>query len=78
MILCYTHRLVPCSAAIKDENKYRDPQPHIMQRDLGTVSLKWDVSMKSLPSELRKSHRRGGWKNVRARGDGGHQENKSL
>jgi hypothetical protein len=38
-----------------DRNKYRDPQPDIMQRvkDLGTLSPKWDVIIKSLPSGLR-------------------------
>lgn len=36
-------------------NKYKDPQPVIMQRvrDLGTFNTKWDVSIKSLPSGLR-------------------------
>jgi hypothetical protein len=37
---------------------------------------KWDVSIKSFLSELRKSQGRGGGKILRARGVGGHQENK--
>lgn len=47
-------------------------------RDLVTLSLKWDVSIKSFPSGLRKPHRREGRKSLRTRGDGGNQENKAL
>ena len=59
----------------------RDPPPDIVgvgEKDLGTHSSKWDVSIKSLPSEFRESLGRGGEGNVRARGDRGHQENKAL
>jgi hypothetical protein len=39
---------------------------------LGTLIPKWDVSIKSLPLELRESCGRGDKKSVRGRGDGGH------
>ena len=48
------------------------------KRDFGTFCSKWNVFLKSLPSEFRESHARGGRKNIRARGDGGHQEKKTL
>ena len=59
-------------------NKYRDPQPDIMQRmgDLGAHSLKRNVSIKSLPSglwELPWKRRQKEYKNPR---DGEQQENK--
>ena len=47
-------------------------------RDLRILSYKWDVSIKSIPSKLKGIGRREGRKSVRARGDGGHQENKAL
>lgn len=39
-----------------DGNKYRDPEPGMMQqvRDLETLSTSWDVSIKSLSSWLGK------------------------
>ena len=42
--------------AAADGNKYGDPQPDIVQPvgDLGILSPKWDVSIKSLPLGLRK------------------------
>jgi hypothetical protein len=46
------------------------------KRDLGTLSHKQDVSFK-IPF-LRAPARRGGRKSVKAKGDGGHQENKAL
>lgn len=59
-----------------DGNKYRDPQPDNVQRvrDPGILSSKWNVSIRSLPSGLR----RGGGNPVSSRGDGGHQGNKVL
>jgi hypothetical protein len=70
--------------SVADGNKYRDPQSDIIHRhreretqrqtqrqrdrDLGTHSSKWDVSIKSLPSELREPQGRGGRESVRARG----------
>jgi hypothetical protein len=39
---------------------------------------KLEVSIKSFPSKLRKSHRRRGKKILRARGDRGLQENKAF
>jgi hypothetical protein len=47
-------------------------------RDLQTHRPKWDVSIKSLSSDLREHCRIGGIMSVRGRGDGGHQENKAL
>jgi hypothetical protein len=47
-------------------------------KDLGTLSSKWYVSIRSLPSELREPCRRGNRKILRDRGDGGNQENKAL
>jgi hypothetical protein len=38
--------------------------------DLGTLSPKWYISIKSLSSELKKHRERGDWKNVRAKWDG--------
>jgi hypothetical protein len=39
-------------------------------RDLGTLSTKWDVSIKSLFSELWEPHERGSRENLRDRVDG--------
>ncbi|MGE9806615.1 hypothetical protein ACQP3L_39265, partial [Escherichia coli] len=38
-------------------SKYRDPQSNIMKRvrDLGTLSRKWDVFIKPLPSGLKRA-----------------------
>ena len=76
MIFCCTQRSkrLPLTA---DGNGYRDPQPDITERvrDLGTSGPKWDVSIKSLHSELRKPPRK---RRVRARKDGGHKENKTF
>lgn len=44
----------------------QDPQPDLKKRNLGTHSSKWDISINSLPSELRES-RRGGGKSKRQR-----------
>lgn len=44
-------------------------------RNLGAVSLKWDVFVKSLPLGLNETYRRMGRKIVRDRGDGGQQRN---
>jgi hypothetical protein len=59
---------------------YRNTQPNIIQRmrGLGIHISRWDVSIKLFPSGLREPLRRGGRKNVRARRDGRHQENKAL
>ena len=58
-----------------DGSKYRDPQPDIIQilRDFATLSRRWDIAIKSLPAELGEPQRKGGRKNGRARGDGGHK-----
>jgi hypothetical protein len=54
------------------------PQVDIMQRvrDLKTLYPKWKVSIKFLPLVIKDPLERGVRKSVRARGDGGHQENK--
>ena len=53
---------LPCSTIIRkasscaDGKKYRDPQPgtdYTESKDPGTLSAKWDVCIKSLPSEIR-------------------------
>ena len=48
------------------------------ERVLGTHSSKWDIFIKFLVSGIREPCRRGDRKNVRARGEGGHQESKAL
>lgn len=55
-----------------ERNKYRGLQPGNMEkvRDLGILSPKWNVSTKSLLSEVKKTWCRGGIKFVQARGDG--------
>jgi hypothetical protein len=47
-------------------------------RDLGMLSPKPDVSIKSLPLELREPQGKGNSNSVRARGHGAHQEIKVL
>jgi hypothetical protein len=44
-----------------DGNKYRDSRPDIMKRikDLGPLSPKRDISIQTLPTGLRETHRRG-------------------
>ena len=54
--------------------KWRDPQLD-NERDLGTLSPKWDVFIKPFPSGLRKLCGRGSRKIIRARGGGRHQGN---
>lgn len=74
---------MPCSAIIGGTSSCcscEQIQPDITQqiRELRTLIPKWDDSIKSFTSRLRKPHSRGGGKRVRARGHGGHQENKTL
>jgi hypothetical protein len=73
MTFCYTHQCVTQPSSEKlppeaDGNKYRNPQMDNVQnvRDLGTLSPKWNVFTKSLPSGLRKPCGRGGGKIVRS------------
>jgi hypothetical protein len=51
-----TKRLPPKT----DKNKYKDPQPETIQRvgEFGTLSHKWNNSIKSLPSQFMKLHGR--------------------
>ena len=80
------HRSVSYSAIIRevppaaDRNRCRDSQPDITQKVqvLGTHSSKWEVSIKFFLSRLRESHRKCEKKVVRARKDGGYQENRAL
>jgi hypothetical protein len=60
MIFCYTQRSVPCSAIIQEafscsrwEQIQKPTARHYAEKDLGTHSSKWGVSINSLPSELR-------------------------
>lgn len=59
-----------------DGNTYRDPQANSTQRagDLGTLSPRADVSINSLPSELREPCRRGSKTSARVRGMKGTME----
>lgn len=57
-------------------NKYRDPQTYVCREwEIGTLYAKWEVSIKSLPSELREPLRKRTRMSMRARGVGGWQEN---
>jgi hypothetical protein len=47
-------------------------------RDFGIQSLKWDVSIKFLPSRFRELCRKGSGKIVRASVNGTHQENTAF
>jgi hypothetical protein len=60
-----------------DRNKHRDLQLDTVERvrNFGTPYPKWDVSIKSLSSGIRKL---GGRKIVRASGDGRYQRNKAF
>ena len=66
--------------ASADGDKYSDPQPDIKYRvrDLGRLNPKWDVSIRSLPLELREYHKRTLRKSVRASEDGGYQGSKAF
>ena len=69
MTFYFTHRSVPHSAIVReippaeDGNKSRDTQSDNMQRvrDLGALSSKWDIAIKSFPMGLREPCGRGGW-----------------
>jgi hypothetical protein len=47
-------------------------------KDIGTISLKQAISIKYFSSGFRKPHKRRDRKSLRARKDGGHQENKAF
>lgn len=51
---------------------------YAVMKYLGTLSPKLNVYVKFLTSELRKCQERGGRKNSRKRGNGGHQKYKVL
>ena len=79
MIFCYTHRPMPGSDIIREANTETPKSDNIQRvRDLKTLSPKMVVSIKSLPLGLREPFGRGDRKSLRARGDGGHQDNKIL
>lgn len=66
LLLCYPHKLVPCLVIIE-----LPPAADITQRE----KSKFEVSIGSLPLEIREPSGGGGGKNVGVRADGGHQEN---
>lgn len=85
MMVCSTHRLVPCPAIIREDSSCsRREQITLTSRnmekltDLGILSPEWNVSIKSLPSELSELHGGGCTKSISVRWDRGHQENKDL
>jgi hypothetical protein len=53
--------------------QHRDPESDIMQRvrDLGTLSPKLNLTIKSIPSKVRESCSRGGIKSARVRRNDG-------
>lgn len=63
-----------------DRKKYRDPQPINVEgvRDLGTLSHKCDVLIKSLPPRFRELCGRGDRKSVSTREDAHHRGNKAF
>ena len=65
---------------LQQMRRHRDPQSDNVQRarDLRALSPKWDVSVKTFPSELTERCGKGGRKSLRARQDKGHQGNKVL
>lgn len=66
MTFCYTHRSVT-SAIIKETSPCSRWRKN---RDLGSLSPKWNINIKFIPSGLRESCGRGGGKNVRAKEEG--------
>lgn len=76
VLLSESQKVLPAA----NKNTYRDPQPDVMQimRDHRSLSHKWNVSIKALPSGFGELHRRGCRKRVGARGDDEHQGNKGL
>ncbi|XP_076408128.1 uncharacterized protein LOC121822864 isoform X2 [Peromyscus maniculatus bairdii] len=77
---------LPCSAIIGEASfctgwgQIQRPteRPYAERETLEHSALNGMFSIKFLPSELWEPHRRGARKSVRARRDGGHQENKTL
>jgi hypothetical protein len=67
MILCYSHRSVPYSGIIRGASSCSRREQDIKQRDHETHSSKYDVSIKSFPSELREPGRKRVGKSVGAR-----------
>ena len=63
-----------------DGKKYKHPQSrHYKENErFWNTKTKWEVSIKSLTQEVREPLKRGGKKSVRARGDGGHQDNNTF
>lgn len=64
----------------KYQNKYRDSVVDKVQRmrDLGTLSLKWEVFIKFFPSGLSKPSKRGDRKIVRPIAGERHYKNKAF
>lgn len=81
MVFCYTRRSVPCSACIRgvllqEMGRKTATARHHAEEGLGMLIPKWDVSIKSLSSELRERQGTGSRKSVRARGVRGHQRHR--
>lgn len=78
MVLSCTHRPVPCFSLQETGNKCRNPQSDIIQsvRDLGTLSLRYDVFIKFPPQSSGNNTME--QEAQRARGFGGHQESKAF
>ena len=82
-VLLYSCFAQPSSEKVPpavDGDKYRDPQLGNVQRgnDFETLSPKWTVFIKSLPSGLKELCGRGSRKTVRASDYGGNQGNKAM
>lgn len=78
MIFCCIHRLVAHSFRDASFCSKWEQRQRATANVLGTHSSKWNVAIKSIPSELKEPNRMGGGDSVRARKDGEHQKNKSL
>jgi hypothetical protein len=63
-----------------DGNKNRDSKLHKVQRvrDFGTLSPKWEFSIKSLTLGLKELCRRESRRSLQVSGDGRHQENMAV
>lgn len=86
LTFCPSHRSVPCWIIIRVSSS-RNRQGQMQRstarnlaelRDLGTLSWKLGISIKSLPTGLRELRRRESGKNLSARGDVGYHGNKAF
>ena len=79
IIVFFDHHQISFFPAV-DGNEYRGPQPMCSERlrNVGKLNTIQVVSIKSLPSVLRNFRQQGSRKSIKARGDGGQQENKPF